>query len=205
MAKFKMKMKLEGFELELEGEREDIPLMAQNVSQQLVGLIEPAANIAADKAPKKMVASQQGSSQSNSETTTKKKSSRGSSKSAKEPPVDWAHDSGTWGSPCQEWNPLKKSIWLLYVVSNVTEKNQLTAGCIASTFNKHFKSSGMIRGSNVSRDLGKAKAERLSPVGQDTVGNNEFFLTDKGKELAVQLVAEARGETAPADSGLYEE
>ena len=35
MSKFKFKLKLQGLELEMEGAREDIPLMAQNLGNQL--------------------------------------------------------------------------------------------------------------------------------------------------------------------------
>ena len=39
MSKFKFKLKLQGLELEMEGAREDIPLMAQNLGNQLTGTL----------------------------------------------------------------------------------------------------------------------------------------------------------------------
>lgn len=199
MAKFKMKMKLQGFEIELEGERDDIPLMAQNVGQQLVGLLEPTSNIASDSHPRKPVP--------NTNTTPTieqkppaKRASKNTSKSPKEPAVDWKHNPDEWGNPDQNWNPTKKAIWLLLVAENCANVTQMTAARIATTFNKHFKTSGLIRGSNVSRDLGKAKGDKPSPVGQDTGENGEFFLTETGKKLAMELALEARGQDS---NGLY--
>ncbi|MEH2257179.1 hypothetical protein [Nostoc sp.] len=43
--KFKIKLKVTGFELEVEGSREDVPFMAQAVGQQMSGLLIPASNI----------------------------------------------------------------------------------------------------------------------------------------------------------------
>jgi hypothetical protein len=38
MSKFKFKLKLQGLELEMEGSRDDIPLIAHNLGNQLTGL-----------------------------------------------------------------------------------------------------------------------------------------------------------------------
>lgn len=49
MAKFRIRLKLQGLELEVDGEREDIPLISSAVQRQLTGLIQPAEAIAHDR------------------------------------------------------------------------------------------------------------------------------------------------------------
>ena len=46
MAKFRIRLKVQGFELEVDGEREDIPAITAAVQQQLTGLVTPAESIA---------------------------------------------------------------------------------------------------------------------------------------------------------------
>lgn len=42
MAKFRMRLKIQGFELEVDGEREDIPAITSAIQQQFKGLVQPA-------------------------------------------------------------------------------------------------------------------------------------------------------------------
>jgi hypothetical protein len=46
MAKFRVRLKLQGMELEIDGEREDMPAISTAVQQQLASLIRPAAGLA---------------------------------------------------------------------------------------------------------------------------------------------------------------
>ena len=45
MSKFRIKMKLQGLELEIEGAREDASLISRNIGQQVASLMQPAGNI----------------------------------------------------------------------------------------------------------------------------------------------------------------
>ena len=49
MAKFRMRLKIQGFELEVDGEREDIPAITSAIQQQLSGLIQPAEMMVDDQ------------------------------------------------------------------------------------------------------------------------------------------------------------
>jgi hypothetical protein len=50
-SKFKITLKLQGFELQVEGSREDIPMLTKNVSAQLAGMLMPATNMVEGHAP----------------------------------------------------------------------------------------------------------------------------------------------------------
>lgn len=123
--KFKIKLKLTSFELEIEGSREDVPLMAQAVGQQMSGLLLPASGIVEgeiveDKSlpqappepqpkPRRKPASRRRSTASTSLTSN--------GKNLVVAAVDWRHDPSKWGNPQQDWTTADKSIWLLYVIS----------------------------------------------------------------------------------------
>ena len=107
--------------------------------------------------------------------------------------IEWQHDPLKYGNPQQSWNPTKKAIWLLYVVSQERGISQLSAPRITDTFNRKFKQAGTVRGSNVSRDLGKAKTRNPSWAQEDTTKSpSEWFLTIAGVKEAQSAVEEAR-------------
>jgi hypothetical protein len=200
MSKFKFKLKLQGLELEMEGSREDIPLIAQNLGNQLTGLIQPAADMAEGKAngePTPLTINH-----SNLDATDKKKTrkrrpnsngSTGSSNATDAKPIEWTHDSSKYGTPQQTWNTAKKSIWTMYVASQELQLDQLTAPQITDTFNRKFKQAGQIRGANVSRDLGNLKMKSPAQVGEDTTKSvSEWFLTAAGIEQAQEAIKETQ-------------
>jgi hypothetical protein len=201
MSKFRMKLKLTGLEVEIEGTREDIPLIARNVSAQLGGLVQPANDVAQGAVPRLGrdaidVTPSSADAASAKRRKTSKKTADGNSASGTElDAFDWQHDVATWGSAVQGWNTLQKSIWLLYVMDKQSVVNEASAAQIANTFNKHFRQTGTILAANVSRDLGKAKTTAPAKVGEKTTGSpHKWFLTDEGMKLAVELVRAARGE-----------
>ena len=49
MSKFRVRLKLQGLEIEVEGDREHAPEMAQNIGKQLAHVIQPIALIEAPK------------------------------------------------------------------------------------------------------------------------------------------------------------
>lgn len=81
----------------------------------------------------------------------------------------------------------------MYVVSQELKLSQLTAPQIADTFNRKFKQAGLIRGTNVSRDLGNLKTRNPSQVGEDTTQTvSEWFLTDAGIAQAQETIKETQ-------------
>src|SRR4051812_48517691 len=116
MAKFSMKMKLQGFELEIHGDRTDIPQIAESVGSQFAKLMEPTAEIV-EGGPKPM-------REINPAPAPDKVSRRKSRRTGAPAPggasevvaIDWRHDPSKWGSPAQGWSTADKAIWLLYVV-----------------------------------------------------------------------------------------
>lgn len=199
-SKFKIKLKVTGFELEIEGNREDVPLMAQAVGQQMSGLLSPASGIVEGEIiegrslPQPAVELQSTPSKKRANrrrSTTSAKSTAG--KQGQAVAIDWKHDSSKWGSPQQDWSTSDKSIWLLYVVSKEASVSELTGGEISVTFNKHFRQSGQIRTSHINRDLGRLKGIKGKPAlaGENTSKTpSTWFLTHEGNKRAQELIAE---------------
>lgn len=201
MAKTKFKFKIKELEIEFEGDQRDTPKVVDAMSNQLSGMIqtpslmsdsEPAAlpapttNEIIEGKPKNLRKSRPKSS---NRSSSSKRSTR------KEPPVELNHDAEKWGNPLESWNPTNKSIWLMYVLENEVENlGSITASRIASTFNKHFKTFGQIKPSNVSRDLKKASKEKPAKLQTDTAQDGmAWFLLKGGKAYAADLVKQARG------------
>jgi hypothetical protein len=199
MSKFKVKFKITGLELEIEGTREDVPLISRNLASQFGNVFSPAANIVQGTPPStprellEVIPAAPAAGQARS-----KRSSRRTSASADTTKVekifDWTHNVQEWGTPSQDWNPLQKSIWLLYVAKAQGVTGEMTSSQIANTFNKHFRQAGTIRPSNVSRDLGKAKTLAPAKVGEDSTKTPaSWFLTVEGEKTAAELMNEGRG------------
>ena len=51
MGRYEIEMEITGFRLKIRGDREDIPIIKHNLQHQMVGLIDPAANIAQSRLP----------------------------------------------------------------------------------------------------------------------------------------------------------
>lgn len=206
--KFKVRVKLQGFELEMEGTRDDVPMIAHNVGQQLAGIIGPVAEIA------------QGEDVTETEIAPSHTSGNGSSAQVQPPPRKraqrnrrpsgsssaprdaseetapaWNHDPSRWGVPTQEWSTADKALWLLYVISQETTQRDLSAGMLVTLFNDKFRQSGKIRPSNVSRDFGLLKTRAPALVSDDTTKSTvHWFLTQAGEHKAQELVRRALGQ-----------
>jgi hypothetical protein len=200
MAKFKLKMKLQGFELEIEGSREDVPLITQNLGSQIAGLLQPAGAIIEGE-----VVGENGHQPSPpiADAPARRKSRKRRSSPASPAPdqkttegaLDWRHDSAKFGMPAQGWSTAQKAMWLLYVASEMMNEKELSSKRIATTFNKHFRQSGRILTHNVVRDLGRLKTkQKPAPVADDTTKSPaQWYLTDVGTREAQKLVKEALG------------
>ncbi|HVZ93855.1 MAG TPA: hypothetical protein VG797_05040 [Phycisphaerales bacterium] len=192
--KFKMKFKVTGLELEIEGDRADIPLMTQNIGSQFVGLLEPAANIAEGEAPAvKKVANDAKPAAQIEDKSTKGRGRRkivngggGGSKST----ITLTPDHERWGAPSQDWTGTEKSIWLLKVLADGDHKGGATANEIANVFAEHFQTAGKLTRQNVDSGLrGVANGADALVVRQ---GTGKFTLTQKGIAKATTLVEEVK-------------
>lgn len=201
MSKVKFRLKLTGLEFEYEGTREDVSQVSNALADQITGVLMPAASIAREQRP----ALQHKPEQPPIDTDAKPRK-----RSAKKPVSDdgskkggaleFTHDPAQWGTPLQAWNPTKKSLWLLYVVKSLGVATEMTPSTIANTFNKHFRQAGTIQASHVARDLGKAKKQAPTKVGEMTnLTPSPWFLTAEGEKTAVELVREGLGQKTASD------
>jgi len=167
MAKFKMRLKVQGLELEVEGERQDIPLITAAVSKQLSSIVEPA-DVIVEASPKHI----------------------GNGSGAIDV-VEFRHDPGKYGSPVQGWSVAQRAIWLLYILQTITGNKEYSAGQLVSTYNQQFKAAGKIHPPLLTRELTKAKVAVPAPVGED---KGVWYLTaGEGERQAKELVTQALG------------
>ena len=199
MPKVKIKFKLTGLEFEVEAEREDMPVISQNLANQLGGILTPAASIASGKLPAITQTPSPADDPESSAKTRRKGVRRAGAAAATTTErtakaLDWQHNSEQWGNPLQTWTLLQKAIWLLYVAKAEGSISEMTSTQVTETFNKHFRQSGAINRANTARDLGKAKAAAPAKVGEDTTKSpSTWYLTTEGEKTAAQLVNEGRG------------
>lgn len=193
MSKFVIKVKLQGLEIEVEGNREDAPKIAQQLGKQFGGLLQTPALLASGNGSSVL----DGVVVDDAESSSKKKRTRKPSGTGTKTPAEeiaFVHDSALYGTPQQSWTQVQKAIWFLYIVGKQASVTQLTSYSIAKNFNHHFKASGQINGGNVMKGLDKEKLKGTNAtVGADmTDGTAKYFLTTAGKTLAEKL---AKGET----------
>ncbi len=202
MAKFHIKLKITGFELEVDGTREEVPVIGHAIGQQLAGLLAPATEIAEGEIPLRPTPTVSTPAAVDTKRVSRRKNraaAASTSTDATETAVDWLHDVSKYATPQQTWTTAEKSVWTLYVAGEVASASQMSAKQIALTFNKHFRTAGPIRANNISRDLAKLKqtSGKESPVGQDTTKTPAlWFLTDAGRRFAQALIT--RGTTTAA-------
>lgn len=198
MSKFKISLKLSNLELEVEGSREDVPMLAKNIGAQLGNLLAPAASMADGKAltqQREIIdvtppREKQNGSAAKARRTSRRSGGGGGDSSA----IEFTHNIESYGSPLQTWNTATKSIWLLYVSDKQGGPKEMSAPQVAATFNKRFKQAGMIRPENVSRDLGRLKTKAPAKAADDTSKDPAvWFLTEAGIKEAETLVIAARG------------
>jgi hypothetical protein len=206
MGKFKVRLKVTGFELEVEGSRDDVPLIADSVGQQFVGLLKPAADIVegeivSDDGNSNHPPAIQESESKKRRTSRRRPTGTGSAtpNQAQEAAIDWVHDPAKWGSPQQSWKTAQKAMWLLYVVGKEKHITEVSATQIAQTFNKHFKQAKTILRGNVARDLGKLKMGADAVVSENTTKTpSTWFLTLAGDKLVQELISKTLGQTDAA-------
>jgi hypothetical protein len=184
MAKFRIRLKLQGFELEVDGEREDLPTITAALQRELTGLIPPAETFADGN--KRLEAAGQVI-----DATTKpaRRSSRRRASTddlASTQALGFRHDPAKYGNPKQDWSVTDKCIWTLYVLEDLGQPKEVSAAQLTATFNQHFKASGKLHPPNVTRELPKAKVQNPALIGED---KDLWYLTAAGKEHAQELIA----------------
>jgi hypothetical protein len=186
MPKFRIRLKVQGLELEVDGEREDIPAITSAVRRQITGLIVPA-EIMADghKELGDGGRASEAEDEGKSKAKARKRAPRTTGDGGAGQAIDFRHDSAKYGSPKQDWSVTEKSIWLLYVIGSITGNKEISGPQIAATFNSNFKAAGRIHPPHVSRDLGRAKVQSPAPVGED---KTLWYLTDEGERQAQELI-----------------
>lgn len=196
MSKFRVRLKLQGLEIEVEGDREHAPEMAQNIGKQLAHVIQPIALIEAPKNGNGATIIDASEAPENVGRAPRRRRAVRTSTTAStgdSAATTWTHDAQRFGTPRQDWKASQKIAWMLHVIEQANgQRQELRPGTIESLFNNKFKSAGLLRRQNIPRDLGNA---------QDQFGELEgkWFLKDKGHEEAERLVSEATGQTAPAN------
>lgn len=204
MAKFRIRMKLTGLELEIEGSRDDMPVIASSLGQQLSGLLQPSAQIVDGEVIHD--ASPSAANEQPDDSTKRRRPRRRPPASpasgggtSDDNILDWRHDPTKHGSPKQEWTTSDKMIWTIYVAGEETGTREMNGSQLTRTFNKHFRQAGPVQRQNVYRDLGKLKTGRkgeLPLVAENTTKNPAtWFLTEAGTKAAQQLVLNALNRT----------
>lgn len=191
-SKFKVKLKITGFELELEGSREDVAELTHSVGEQMSGLLRPGGAIIEGTVMPVTSPPQDSVARLSDKRPRKRRAASPSGSDEAGEALDFRHDPSTHGMPRQDWKTAQKATWLLHVLKVMGLGDSFSTRRLVDTFNKHFKQSGMITTSNVTRDLGKAKVnETPSPVGEDTTKTpSEWYLTQEGEKRAAEMIAE---------------
>src|SRR5579859_6575845 len=124
MSKFTIKVKLEKLEIEVEGSREDAPLIAKRVGQQMGGLLQPALLATGNgNTPPNVVDAEVETE--NGAGKKKKGKKTGGGRTAAEL-LNFVHDPSQYGSPQQAWTTTQKTIWFLHIVGKQANVTQLT-------------------------------------------------------------------------------
>lgn len=192
---FKFKLKITGFELEVEGSKEDVAAITSSVTNQIKGLTNPQIlddNIETEDVestdvtpallsplPKKKI--------------TRKKSSSNVNVNQKGESIDFRNDTKKYSTPLMTWTTMQKALWILYVIKHEKKMEELSVSQIKNTFNQHFRQSKVIQSNNVSRDLGKVKLGSNALVGENTsVSPRTWYLTDAGNVYVENLIKEPK-------------
>jgi hypothetical protein len=195
MAKRKIKFKLgeitiKDVEFEIEDEREVATAIFSDLRNQLTSAIQPAFNkalLGAGGPVTEAVSVNSNSQNAPAGKASKKRTptSRPSGETGGTQPIVFRHDASKYGNPQQAWSATDKSVWLLFVLEGVANTKEVSGPQLASTFNQHFKAAGKIHPPHVTRDLGRAKVQSPTHVGED---KGLWYLTDEGKKHAQQLI-----------------
>jgi len=190
VAKFRIRLKLQGLELEVDGEREDIPAISAAVQQQFAGLVQPAETMADGHKQLEAAGSVIDAEVGKSKAKGKRRvGGKINSDVTAAQPLEFRHDAAKYGNPQQAWNITDKSVWVLHVLKDLKAAPEVSGPQLAATFNHHFKAAGTIHPPHVTRELGKAKVKIPALVGEDRSQDpSRWYVTDEGTRYAQQLI-----------------
>ncbi len=191
MNKLKIRLKLTGLELEIEGDRDQLPRITNGIGNQIGGLLQAPGTII--EARESMLAPEHSAMSETPPQKARKRFARPPVGKAGEngasDAVDFQHAPEKWANPSQEWTTTQKAIWLLFIVEKQAQRKELSGVMIASTFNKHFREAKPIQTGNVVRDLKKQKLKTPTLVVEDTTKSpSMWYLTEEGKKYAFQQI-----------------
>jgi hypothetical protein len=194
MHKFKVKLKITGFELEVEGTKDQVALITSTVSNQLRGMVQPNG-LLGEKTDTLDVKSES-VDQLPRAKTAKPRKRNGLSKAVKgdQPgPIELNNDPSKYGTPVMEWSILQKGMWILYVAEQSAGITELSARAIADTYAKYFKQVKIFRPSNISRDFGGKKTGANAFVAENPSQKPaRWYLLEPGKTAVKQLITEQK-------------
>lgn len=195
MSKFKIKMKLTGFELEIEGSKDDVPNIQQALSQQLSGLLQPPSGLIEEAPRPQLKTIESEPAPLPSRTAKSRKRSTPSLPRATSTETDgaldnWPRDVSKYVSPTQTWSTRDKALWLLYVAQEENIAPEVSSIQIRDTFNMYYRQAKLINLSNINRDLGRVKGQL---VGEDMKKSPPcWFLMEAGTAAVAQRIKDAK-------------
>ena len=194
MSKLEIEFELTGLKLKIKGEREDVPAAVAAIQRQLGTMMQATGTIAngdhhaADPPASRVIEARVEEQPGNGKKRGRKSGSGGANPKAAA--VDFKHDAEKYGFPKQDWSTAKKAMWLLYVLADGGH-GELSAGQLAATFNKHFKTFGSILTANVLRDLAKEKSKGW--INSDTTKDPQtWLLLAEGAKGIAKLIEESK-------------
>lgn len=211
MAKFEVELELTGLRLKIKGQRgEDVPHIAQQLGQQVAGLLEPAAAIVEPGSAPLFAAKPTSEATEIPDNVKKKKRKTRSSGQRRNgqngttpssPSPDWQHNAANWGTPRQTWTAQQKILWVLYVMGKEVDQTEFGGPTIADVFNGKFKQFGPLKKNNMSRDLGalKTKTPHAYVMDNTSVSPFSWYLTEEGTREAERLIADAKSGGSPSE------
>jgi hypothetical protein len=107
MANFRIRMKVQGFELEVDGEREDIPAITNAVKDQLGGFVI-SGDVVTD-GRKQLEATNRGTTDDDKGGRRRNRNA-GRSSEAAAAAIEFRHDAAKYGNPIQDWIAAQKCI-----------------------------------------------------------------------------------------------
>lgn len=193
---FKFRLKITGFELEVEGSKEEVAAITSTVTNQIkalsnsqvIGLSNEIEDTDVTELSSTIPLSPQ-----RKRSNRKSASSTGSNRSQKVDPIDFKNDPKKYSAPSMSWKTQEKSLWILYVLNEEKQISELSTQQICNTFNAHFKQAKTINSANIARDLGKSKLGNSAYVGENTSSSpNKWYLTEVGIAFVQNLIKDSR-------------
>ncbi|MGB6688619.1 MAG: hypothetical protein WBE76_12330 [Terracidiphilus sp.] len=190
MAKFRIRLKVQALEVEIDGEREDIPAISSAVQHQFAGLLQPSVEVADGN--QALIPPTIDAETAKPKAKGRKRPSAKGAEGVAVAPLEFRHDAAKYGNPLQGWSIADKGIWLLFVLNDSGVAKDVTGPQLAATFNLHFKAAGALHPPHVTRELGKAKVKIPALVGEDKKQDPSFwYVTTEGEKYAQQIIQAA--------------